>query len=384
MAKSKTNLKKHLVELFDVFKHERKGFMYFAVIILGMFALNWSFKYWVKPPSIETSQLDSLMQLAVTPQKKTAKMLSIEINTSDTVDWMQLGFSRKQVKSILKYREAVGQFKSISQVEKIYIIDSLRFQQIRPFLRLNKSSNSFQDSSSTSNPKWNSRKNVTTYLSKKVRFPFDPNTISFDSLRLLGMHQGLASSLIKYREKVKQFKSSDDLLELYLYDSVHHSEYKPYIQIDTTNLSFERKEKKVFTYEKEIQDTIELNSADTFELMKLRGVGRFYAAQIIRYRNKLGGYYSKQQLTEIKSIRQENLDKFWDYVVVDSTKIKTIPINTCEFKELLKHPYFDYYETKLIFSYRDEQGKFISLRDLKKAGPLTDRYVEKIGHYISF
>jgi len=51
---------------------------------------------------------------------------------------------------------------------------------------------------------------------------------------------------------------------------------------------------------------------------------------------------------------------------------------------LLAHPYFDYYETKLLFDYRNEHVKFIYLQDLKKTGPLPVRFINKVGHYLIF
>ncbi len=47
----------------------------------------------------------------------------------------------------------------------------------------------------------------------------------------------------------------------------------------------------------EKKDTIlDLNRCDTTELQYIRGIGRYTAMQIIKYREQLGGYYSPEQL----------------------------------------------------------------------------------------
>ena len=45
---------------------------------------------------------------------------------------------------------------------------------------------------------------------------------------------------------------------------------------------------------------VELNTADSAMLDAVRGIGPYYAKKILRYRELLGGYYSVEQLKEIK------------------------------------------------------------------------------------
>ena len=44
---------------------------------------------------------------------------------------------------------------------------------------------------------------------------------------------------------------------------------------------------------------IELNQADSLELLSIKVVGPFYAKQILKYRNELGGFISYKQFAEI-------------------------------------------------------------------------------------
>ena len=77
------------------------------------------------------------------------------------------------------------------------------------------------------------------------------------------------------------------------------AELKPYIVIEprptSPKILAEKKSSK--------KDTVlELNSADTIELQYIRGIGSYYAKQIVRYRQQLGGYYKVEQLREIMEL----------------------------------------------------------------------------------
>ena len=61
------------------------------------------------------------------------------------------------------------------------------------------------------------------------RFPFNPNTISRDSLQLLGFTSRQAQSIINYREKGGKFRKREDFAKLYVVDSTMYHSLVPYI-----------------------------------------------------------------------------------------------------------------------------------------------------------
>lgn len=61
------------------------------------------------------------------------------------------------------------------------------------------------------------------------RFPFNPNTISKDSLQLLGFTSRQAQSIINYREKGGKFRKREDFAKLYVVDSTMYHSLVPYI-----------------------------------------------------------------------------------------------------------------------------------------------------------
>ena len=87
---------------------------------------------------------------------------------------------------------------------------------------------------------------------------------------------------------------------------------------------------------------IELNTADTFDLQRLRGIGPSFARRITGYRARIGGYVKKEQLLEVWGMDSSRYEGIKRYLTVNPEKITQIKLNTATFKELLRHPYMPY------------------------------------------
>lgn len=127
---------------------------------------------------------------------------------------------------------------------------------------------------------------------------------------------------------------------------------------------------------------IELNSADTFELQRLRGIGPSFAKRIVRYRERLGGYIEKSQLLEIFGMDQAKYDMIKDHLMLNPDSVRRIDLNAVTFKELLSHPYFPFELTKNIMIYRKEHRKFKDKSELLLIKAINDSVYGKITPYI--
>lgn len=61
---------------------------------------------------------------------------------------------------------------------------------------------------------------------------------------------------------------------------------------------------------------ININSADTRELIKLSGIGEVKAAAIVAYREEHGAFSSVEELLNVKGIGEKTLEKIRGYVTV--------------------------------------------------------------------
>ena len=72
---------------------------------------------------------------------------------------------------------------------------------------------------------------------------------------------------------------------------------------------------------------IELNSADTTQLMLLRGIGSTFARRIVSYRALLGGYVRKEQLLEVYDLSRERYDAIAPHLRVDASQAVRLNVN---------------------------------------------------------
>lgn len=128
---------------------------------------------------------------------------------------------------------------------------------------------------------------------------------------------------------------------------------------------------------------IDLNSADTLELMKVKGIGPVFSRRILKYRDILGGYCNKLQLLEVYGIDREVYDNIGSFLYADSTKTIKLHLLTDEFGVLLRHPYLDYEQVSQIFKLRDN-GSLGSRDDLLGTSSFSIEDVDRLSSYIVF
>lgn len=129
---------------------------------------------------------------------------------------------------------------------------------------------------------------------------------------------------------------------------------------------------------------VELNQADTNDIMTVPQFGSKRAQKIVEYRNKLGGFYALEQLQEIYILQNLKLEFAEEYFRIDASKIKKININQCDYKTLIAHPYFDSYLVKSILNYRKKNGRIKDMEQLRDITHIYAELEEKLKWYVEF
>ncbi len=159
--------------------------------------------------------------------------------------------------------------------------------------------------------------------------------------------------------------------------------YSSYYQNDTIKrYSNELYKQHYPTYKKTRKNLhIELNTGDTASLTKLYGIGKVLSIRIIKYRERLGGFYNKKQLLEVYGIKPETYHNIENQIWVDTTKIIKIDLNAVTFKALLRHPYLDFEQVKKFMKYKDKHRIF-SIDQLQTDGVWDKELRDKIKPYV--
>jgi competence ComEA-like helix-hairpin-helix protein len=130
--------------------------------------------------------------------------------------------------------------------------------------------------------------------------------------------------------------------------------------------------------------TIELNSADSAALTRVHGIGGSFAIRIIRYRNRLGGFYNKEQLKEVYGIDTAKYREIKDQLTVDKSKVIKININTISFASLRQCPYLSYKQASAIIEFRSQHGKYLAIGDIGNIVIITPDILKKIEPYLNY
>jgi competence protein ComEA len=225
-------------------------------------------------------------------------------------------------------------------------------------------------------------------------FYFDPNKLDEQQWTKMGLDKKIIRNILHYREKGGTFYNKEGLAKIYGMDDSIYSILEPYIRLEEKEKSSSSSHTNyyhdsdssisAYKYTKHTADTlvIELNSADSASLLALSGIGPSYAGRIIRYRERLGGFSNTRQLMEIKGLDSLRYNQFRKQVTVNPQLVRKIDLNTMTFKELLKHPYFEYYLVKEIFNYKDEIREWDSVGQLLSIPIMYEELYNKIAPYL--
>ncbi len=129
---------------------------------------------------------------------------------------------------------------------------------------------------------------------------------------------------------------------------------------------------------------IELNSADSAKLTELKGIGASFARRIVNYRNRLGGFISKDQLKEVYGMDDDRYAEMQAQVSVDPSHVQKIHVNKVDFDGLKHFPYLTFKQMNAIVQFREQHGDYTSLNDMRNIAILNDEILRKIEPYIDF
>ena len=231
--------------------------------------------------------------------------------------------------------------------------------------------------------------------SKKVeRFPFDPNTADSTQLLRLGLQPWQVRNIYKYRAKGGVYRRKEDFARLYGLTVKQYRELEPYIRISSDYLPAstlvdkrepveqEPVKRDTLRYPVKIQENehVVLNTADTTQLKKVPGIGSYYARQIIRYGQRVGGYVNVDQLDEIDDFPKESKKYF---VIVDAHPSR-LNINRLTLPQLRRHPYINFFQAKAITDYRRLHGDIKSLNELRLDRDFPEEAIRRLEPYIEY
>ena len=226
-----------------------------------------------------------------------------------------------------------------------------------------------------------------THESKSVALSlslFNPNSVTQEQLQSMGLPETAIKSLIGYRSSGGVFRKPEDIQRLYGLSPELSAKLIPYLTIPDSlkkkDYGFKKRDSLLY----QARFPIEINGADTTSLILLKGIGSTLSKKIIAYRNRLGGFYSSDQLLEIYGLHGETILQMKDQFTIDTTKLVKWSINILPPDSMAKHPYLSRYQANAIGFYRKKVGKIRSVDELVRNRILPANVGQKLRPYIKF
>src|SRR6218665_1531486 len=259
---------------FQVRKRQIFSLAIFGIIvIISQFAFSiYKKNQHTKPPQIKF----------ISESKPEIILNEFNPNELDESQWKNLGFSEKQVKTILKYKEIVGgNFKSKEQFKKCYAVSEEKYQSLEKYILLPESNSDFKNNTFTSKP----------YEKKKlnIKGKFNPDSYSQKDWENLGFSEKQSAAILKYKKYLGgSFISKEKLKECFMISDEQFSQMLPYLILQAhtpENLAnkFEKKNEKEVVKINNFFDPNELNQ----EQWQALGFSEKQAVSILKYRDKI-------------------------------------------------------------------------------------------------
>ncbi len=242
-----------------------------------------------------------------------------------------MGFEPWQAHNIIRYRARGGRFRRVEDVKRVYGMTPEQFERVAPHVNIGKRYRPYnEEEGSAERARW-------------------------DAERAQREEQREARER-QYEERQQAREAREQARK------------------DSLAKRFPRQDK----FEKLVQ--LDLNTVDTATLKKVPGIASYRARQIVRYRDRLGGFVSTAQLHEIEGLPADELEAWFK---VEGSRVKRIDLNRATVQEMGRHPYIGFTRARAIENYRRNQGAIHSLDDLQFLDGFSAEERKRMGPYVS-
>jgi competence protein ComEA len=229
-------------------------------------------------------------------------------------------------------------------------------------------------------------KNNASFSTKKLKaiyFSFNPNHLPAEQWKKLGFSERQINVIKNYEAKGGKFYKKEDLQKIYSVTPADYARLEPYITIPARSYS-NNYPAVASTFKSKPFVVVNINQADSAQLTAIKGIGPAFANRILKYRNRLGGFYRKAQLLEVYGLDSAKYAEIEKQIEIDAGAIIKININTCSFDDLKRNPYLSFKQMNAIIQYRKQHGNYKSSNDLRNISIIADDIIRKVEPYFLY
>ena len=237
----------------------------------------------------------------------------------------------------------------------------------------------------------NTASNMDQQTVELTPFPFNPNTMTEEEGRSIGLTDRQIRNIINYRDNGGKFYAKSDLAKLYTISEEDYAQLEPFIVLpEVAQRNVKKKSEKTEFQKEEAKPApkaiphVDLNTVDSTTLVELPRIGPYMAMRILEFRDKLGGYVDKEQLRDVKGMDSTRFDVIAPYINLGDAEPEKLDVNRADFKTLVHHPYLSYEQVKRIVNQREKRGMIKNWAQLQALLKDDDELHPLLEHYLKF
>ncbi len=307
--------------------------------------------------------------LSVPIESDTLCLHTFDPNVASYEELRGMGLDKFVARNIVKYRTAGRTYAIPEDVAVVYGVTDSLYKLLKPHIAIG---NKFTIKAKEFGGKNNYKAQKFVRKERKFRkISFNPNALDAEGFYALGCFTARqAEALVEYRQRVGGFASLLQFRDCYLIGEALFAEMRDYIALSPLP--------------EMPKALIDINTADSLALISLRGIGPTTAHDIISYRQRLGGFHSKEQLFDLAVVQQQNYELFEQEIWCDSCKIRKIDINFVAPKELAEHPYMTPPRVRKIIKHRQLKGGWSTTEEFMTDKIVSEEEAARILPYLKF
>ena len=298
-------------------------------------------------------------------------LFEFDPNTVTYEELRAMGFDKTVAVGIIKYRARGKVFAIKEDFALCYGVSDSAYQRLSPYICIG--AEFAPDPSMEYRSRGRGDSDRTD--ARDRRFfprPFEPfgiDTVGYAYLHRIGFSARQARALLQYRDRADGIRDMDELRDCYLISDEMADTLARYV---------------IFPERDPHEGMTDINTADSASLRSVAGIGAKTAAAIVEYRRLLGGFYSTDQIAELKCVTKENFKRISKQIYCDSCKISKIDINFAPASELERHPYMTREAINRIVALRKSKGGWNSVEEMIEDKVFGREQATVIAPYLRF
>ena len=222
---------------------------------------------------------------------------------------------------------------------------------------------------------------------------FDPNAMTEEIFQIFDINMYARKSWRSYLDKGYLFYKTEDIKKIYGLKDEEYNRMQAFVEIKKKKYTRKYRKSEKFKVDtgatkkknvgqREEDFDIEINTASVEDFQKLKGIGPKRSKTIVKFREKLGGFHSIEQIGEVYGIDSILYASLKEKLKVDTLKFDRIDLDVLRTDSIVQHLYLGYKDRKKIRAWLYMQGETAQKSELINIKGIDSIKIRKLIPYL--